>query len=154
MKHTIPLPKYPTKMFQVRWAEKLGNIDFPYAVRYVLIFFGFSIRIHVWKCSDGPMVNGEQHFHSHPWWFITFIIKGSYTDVTPNGSEILNKFSLRFRRANHLHYVKPGTDGCISILLTGRPFNKWGFLVNDKIVRPIKYFRKFKSNAICNINQI
>lgn len=147
--NSIYEPKNPTSLFQIRWAEKLGNSNFPYAIRYVFIFFGFAIRIHIWYCSDGPMINGDKHFHSHPWWFITFIVKGYYTDITQNGREILKNFSIRFRKSNHLHYVEPSKNGCISILFTGRPLKKWGFLVNGRILRPIKYFRKFHSNAIC-----
>lgn len=128
----------------------MGNIKSPYAYRYVFLFFGFAIRIHIWKCSDAPTTQGTGHYHNHPWWFITFVIKGSYTDFTPTGKELLKRFTLKFRKANHLHYVVPSKGGCITILFTGRPLQKWGFLVNNRILRPIKYFRKFGDNAICS----
>lgn len=139
-----------TKPFQIRWNEPLGKKDNPYAHRYVFIFFGYAIRIHIWKCSDGPVENSnEKHFHNHPWWFITWVIKGSYNDITVQGKELLKTGAIRYRKANHLHYVEPNKGGCITILLTGRPKQKWGFLVNNRILRPLKYFHKFGDNAPC-----
>ncbi len=138
------------KKFAFRWKEPLGDKLNPYAHRHLLVFGGFSIRIHRWYCTDAVFdKNKNTHFHNHPWWFFTFIIKGSYKDITPTGTQELKRFSFKFRKANHLHYVKPGKNGCISILFTGRPKSKWGFLVNDRILRPIKYFRKFGKNAPC-----
>lgn len=129
------------KKLQLRWNEALGNPQSPYAHRWVLVLFGFSIRIHKWKCGDGI------HFHSHPWWFITFVLKGSYTDVyDDNGAtkrDTLKRFSFRFRKADHKHYVEVPKTGCITILLTGRPIQKWGFWINGKMKKPLKYFHKF-----------
>lgn len=150
--NTVPTIKQKTKSFQIRWNEPLGKEGAPYAYRYVFIFFGYAIRVHIWKCTDGLVVKddlGKTHYHNHPWWFITFIIKGYYFDVTEKGVEKLKRFSIRFRKANHLHYVIPGDKGCVSILFTGRPNQKWGFWVDNRILRPIKYFKKFGSNAPC-----
>ena len=151
--NSVPKVKLPSKLFQIRWKEKLGNEEFPYAIRYCLIFFGYSLRIHIWKCSDAHTDKTDELFyHTHPWWFFTFIIKGSYNDCTPNGTELLSTFSLRYRKAEYLHYVVPNKNGCISLLLTGRPINKWGFLVNNRILRPLKFFAKFGKNKNCAIN--
>lgn len=131
-----------TKKFQIRWREPLGEIECPYAYRYVFLFFDFAIRIHVWKRSDD-----KRYKHTHPWWFCTFVLKGSYTDVYDLYGEEkrdeLTKFSFRFRRANHKHYVEVPKEGCITILFTGRPMQKWGFWVDNKMKRPLKYFHKF-----------
>lgn len=135
-------PKQKTKQFQVRWKEPLGEVECPYAYRYVFLFFGFAIRIHVWKRSDD-----KRFMHSHPWWFITLVLKGSYTDVYDDNGvtkrDVLNRFSIRLRRANHKHYVEVPREGCITILLTGRPKQKWGFWIDGKMKRPLKYFHKF-----------
>lgn len=134
--------KKTSKWFQIRWNEPLGEESCPYAYRYVFIFFGFSIRIHKWLRSDD-----KRHMHTHPWWFMTFVLKGSYTDVSMKDGvtvkDEVKRFSMRYRAANHLHYVDVPKEGCISILITGRPKNKWGFWVNNSIKRPLRYFHKF-----------
>jgi hypothetical protein len=135
-------PKQKTKKFQIRWNEPLGEVECPYAHRYVFLFFGYALRIHVWKRSDD-----KRFMHSHPWWFMTFVLKGSYTDVyDENGivkKDTLKRFSFRFRKADHKHYVDVPKGGCITILLTGRPIQKWGFWIDGKMKRPLKYFYKF-----------
>lgn len=57
------------------WGEKLGDPECPYMQRWVINFRLFSIRVHRWWRSDDKRAQ-----HDHPWWFITWIIKGSYTD--------------------------------------------------------------------------
>ena len=135
-------PFNKTKLFQIRWNEPLGEKECPYAFRYVFIFFGFAIRIHKWIRSDD-----KRNFHDHPWWFITFVLKGSYTDVYNDNNIIkqdtLKRFKLRYRPSNHRHYVDVPKEGCWTILLTGRPIRKWGFYIDGKFKRPLKYFDKF-----------
>lgn len=141
-------PKQKTKQFQIRWKEPLGEAECPYAYRYVFLFFGFALRIHIWKRSDD-----KRYMHSHPWWFITFVLKGSYTDVYDAQGQVkrdrLSRFSIRFRPASHRHYVDVPKSGCITILLTGRPIQKWGFWIDGKMKRPLKYFHKF-GHPLCD----
>lgn len=132
MKHKKPFK------FGIRWKEPLGMPYCPYMYRWVFNFKLFSIRIHHWIRSDD-----KRAFHSHPWNFITFVIKGSYIDVTPEGKETLKFGSIRYRKNHHMHYVDVPKTGCWSILLTGNPNFKWGFLVNNKFIRKDKYFKKY-----------
>ncbi len=82
-------------------------------------------------------------------------MKGSYTDVSfnPTTKEVkkdyLKLFSARYRKANHLHYVEIPKGGAISILFTFRPKQHWGFWVNNRILRPLKYFHKW-GHPICD----
>lgn len=141
-------PFKSVKPFQVRWKEPLGKIECPYAYRYVFLFFGFGLRVHVWLRSDD-----KRYKHSHPWWFCTLVVKGSYKDVYDSEgqekSDKLNRFSFRFRKSNHKHYVDIPEGGCVTILLTGRPKQKWGFWIDGKMKRPLKYFYKF-GHPICS----
>lgn len=68
-------PFNKVKNFQIRFNEPLGTAECPYAYRWVLIFFGYSIRIHKWIRSDD-----KRYFHDHGWWFATFVLKGSYIE--------------------------------------------------------------------------
>ncbi len=132
-------PFWQTKQFQLRWNEPLGEKDCPYAYRWVFIFFGYSIRIHKWIRSDD-----KRYPHTHSWWFLTLVLRGAYTDVDSNGKrDILKRFSIRYRPATHCHYVEVPNGGCLSILITGKPLHKWGFLVNGRYYRPLRFFDRY-----------
>lgn len=126
------------KPLQFRWNEPLGVPECPYAYRWVFIFFGYSIRVHHFLRSDD-----KRYFHDHAWWFLTFVLKGSYTDVSPQGEDVLKPGSIRFRQAKHPHYVKVAEGGCWTFLITGKPMRNWGFWVDGRFKRPLKYFHKF-----------
>lgn len=152
-----------TKKFQLRWNEPLGKKECPYAYRFVLIFFGFSIRVHYWLRSDD-----KRHMHDHPWDFRTFVLRGAYYDVSryDTEEEIPTKLQgsyrtetfeedhilvreyvtvTAFRKANHKHYVEIPKPGVITILFCSRPYNKWGFWIAGKktLWRPLRYFSKY-----------
>jgi hypothetical protein len=137
---------YKTSDFQIRWNEPLGLKECPYAYRWVFIFFGYSIRVHKWIRSDD-----KRYMHSHSWDFRTFVLRGNYIDVSlKNGvivKEIVSKTA--FRKASHLHYVEVPKEGCLTILFCSKPYQKWGFWVNDRILRPLRFFDKY-GHPICS----
>jgi hypothetical protein len=122
--------------------QKLGNPTSPYMKRWAFITKYFSIRIHHWFTGDD-----DRYFHDHPWNFICIVIKGSYDDVSPNGIDTLRLGSIRFRQALYTHTVK--TNGCWTIVLTGKEFRKFGFYVPNKSGKLVwlkakRYFLKYK----------
>ncbi len=136
-------PFWQTKNFQLRWNEPLGEKDCPYAYRWVFIVFGFSFRIHHFLRSDD-----KRFLHDHAWWFLTFVLKGGYTDISLNSDNVeikdtLTRFSFRYRPALHKHYVEVPKGGCWTMLITGKPFRNWGFWVNGKLMRPLRYFSRY-----------
>ena len=68
----------PFKLFQIRWAEKLGVPDDPYLVRWTFILFGYSMRIHHWIKSDD-----DRYFHDHSADLLSIVLKGRYWNVKP-----------------------------------------------------------------------
>jgi hypothetical protein len=66
------------KLFQIRWAEKLGYEDNPYLIRWTFIFFGYSMRIHHWIKSDD-----NRFFHDHSADLLSIVLKGRYWNVKP-----------------------------------------------------------------------
>jgi len=123
------------------WGQKLGREDKPYLQRWVVGNASFSIRLHHWFYGDDPRA-----FHDHAWDFICFVIKGSYYDVTESGEEFMPRGVIRFRKAGHKHTVK--TDGCWTIVVTGKTKRKWGFWVRNATGNPIwlrarRYFFKY-----------
>ena len=124
--------------FPIIWGQKLGKPECPYMRRWVIDFKLFSLRLHHWYSSD------DQRFaHDHAWNFITIVLKGSYEDISDNGSELLQTGSLRYRTARHRHKVKVPPSGCWTFLITGSFSRRWGFWVKEKFIEQRRYFFKF-----------
>lgn len=142
------------KSVQIRWKEKLGNIDCPYLYRWSFVFFGYSIRIHHWIKSDD-----NRYFHDHSCNLISIILKGYYYNnvpVDPENPDVNNKKRILAKafkpwraKATAKHYLEIPKAGAWTLLLCGRPYHKWGFYVKNnesgKYVkwRPLRYFHKF-----------
>jgi hypothetical protein len=46
------------------------------------------------------------------------------------------------------HWLDIPKEGAWTILLCGRPYNKWGFYTPDgRKMRPLRYFHKYKGHA-------
>lgn len=119
----------------IRLREKLGLPECPYVIRWrIEIPFG-SLRVHHWLAGDDLRA-----FHDHPWWFLTLVVRGGYSDVSPEGCDLLRPGSVRFRKAHHRHTVQPFPQGAWTILVTGPPGRKWGFWVKGKFIKANKYF--------------
>lgn len=127
-------------VLKLRWAEKLGLPDCPYVIRWRLEVRGLgSVRVHHWLSSDDPRA-----YHDHPWWFLTLVVKGGYTDSNPRRDDHLQAPAVRFRSALHQHTVYPDAGGAWTILLTGRPLRAWGFWPGrDKFVKANKWFLSY-----------
>ena len=86
--------------------------------------------------SDEPIL------HSHPWSWGALILKGGYWEHTPEGRFWRGPGSLRFRKADALHYLELDKDEngnnipCWSIFFMGRksPGDHWGFQINGKMI--------------------
>lgn len=128
----------PFKPFQIRWREKLYQRDCHYLTRWTFLFFNYSIRIHHWIKSDvGP------HFHDHPFDFISIVLKGSYTNVTPEAKYEVKAGSIWYAKGDKQHRLIIPKEGAWTLLLCSRPYRKWGFFVNNHLWRPLRYFSKF-----------
>jgi len=127
-------------LFGIIWHNPIGLPECPYMIRWVILFFGYSIRLHHWVASDD-----QRNFHDHPWWMITLMLKGRYVDITSEKHDILTSGSIRFRKASHKHTVKVDPPGCWTLLITGRSVNNWGFYVpgRERRLRPLRYFSRY-----------
>lgn len=97
-----------------------------------------SARVHHWLSPDDGRA-----FHDHPWWFVTMVVRGGYTDRSPAGEEHLPSRSVRYRPAEHRHTVVPDPGGAWTVLLTGRPVRAWGFWLDGKFRKANKWFASF-----------
>ena len=130
------------KRFQIRWREKLGLQEEPYLYRWTFLFFGYSIRLHHWIKSDD-----RRYFHDHACDLLSIIIKGKYFNVIEEDGKAVKHLAKawvpRKMKAKDRHYLDIPKEGAWTILLCGRPYNKWGFYINNHKWRPLRYFHKF-----------
>lgn len=132
------LSPWTIKPFQIRWNEPLGRPECPYMCRTVLIVYDYAARLHRWFRSDD-----KRFFHDHSWWYINIVLWGSLVDVTPTGRRLRKTGSIGFYPATHQHYVEIPVGGAITFLISGRPIRNWGYWVNGKLKRPLKYFHRY-----------
>ena len=131
-------PSPGTKRFVLKFREQLGLPTCPYLIRWRFETPWGSIRLHHWRAPDDP-----RHRHDHPWSFVTFVLKGGYTDLSPSGDQHLRAPAVQYRDATHQHTVVPDPGGAWTIIVTGPKIREWGFWVNGKFRSRIKYFWKF-----------
>lgn len=124
-----------TKRFILKLNERLGLPSCPYVIRWRLETPWFSIRLHHWLAPDDDRAK-----HDHPWSFTTFVLKGGYTDSSPDGDDHLRAPAIRHRKATHQHTVFPDPGGCWTVIVTGPKIRNWGFWVKGKFVKMNKYF--------------
>lgn len=128
-------PSAYRKKFIVKMNEKLGLPSCPYVVRWRVETPWFSVRLHHWLAPDDDRAK-----HDHPWDFVTFVLRGGYTDASPDGDEHLRAPAVRYRAATHQHTVFPDPGGAWTVIVTGPKIRQWGFWVNGKFVKMNKYF--------------
>jgi len=124
-------PSPPT----IFWNEPVGLPECPYLRRWVLLTPWFSVRLHRWEASDDV-----RYFHDHPWWYAVFVLRGSYLDASPKGLDVVRAGSFRYRSAEHRHSVVVLVRGTLTLLVTGPAERRWGFWVNDRLIKRDRYF--------------
>jgi hypothetical protein len=126
---------------KLTWKQPGGLKECPYFYRYVLDFGFISLRLHHWLGDDD-----HRAYHDHPYWFLTFILKGGYDDVsiTPKEGfsfkETLRAGMFRYRPAEFRHSVQNVLPGTWTFLITGKPSRRWAFWINGKKLMRDKYF--------------
>jgi len=134
-----PYRKFGT-LFQIRWKEALGRPECPYLYRWTIIILGFSIRLHRWIRSDD-----KRYFHDHSCDFLSIILKGKYTNVTPNGMFTVKAGSYWWSKGSNRHYLDIPKGGAWTLLFCTRPYRKWYFWITEtRKLRPLEYFHRYK----------
>jgi hypothetical protein len=66
--------------------------------------------------------------HDHPWDNVSFILAGSYTEITPEGETVRNPGDVVYRTATDAHrLIIPDGGQVLSLFLTGPIVREWGF---------------------------
>lgn len=120
----------------VKQAKKRPYIHIPadtaeYMERYWLIpeswKLPFAVRIHIIKAADR-----DRHLHDHPFNFRTFILSGHYTEERVDGPIYRRRGTTYKLKATEPHRItgltaSPFEDGVITMFITGRRKQPWGF---------------------------
>lgn len=94
-----------------------------------------NVYVHQFIHSDD-----DRAPHDHPWWFVSWVLKGHYFEHTDAGVIRRERWSLAFRRAVHRHRVELPSEPtwnfdrdewqevpAWTLLITGRRVRQWGF---------------------------
>lgn len=145
---------------KVQWGVLGGLPECPYFRKWVIDFGPFAIRLHRWYADDDHRAP-----HDHPYWFWTFVLRGGYVDIaydvdenggcTVSDAQIMGRSRREriapglglgrgrrwaYRPAEHLHSVQRVLPNTWTLLISGRPFRRWGFQIGGKKLMRDKYF--------------
>lgn len=107
----------------------IGGEDQPYLKRWYLIPRNtfINVYLHQFLRSDDDRAK-----HDHPWWFVSFLIWGSYLeDLDRNGVQrwigrSAPSVALRRTTDRHIVYLFKSRPAW-TIVITGRTVREWGF---------------------------
>ena len=133
----------------IRYAERTPYTHLDgYMLRFWVVqpsrwTFGLGLRLHIILRSDN-----DRDMHTHPWWFVSLILRGTYWEVLPGelgqpgvhqgGYVNLNEpFRIEQRKPGHLcfhtrrtrHKLMLFRGSVTTLVLTGRDHGSWGYQV-------------------------
>lgn len=82
----------------------------------------FNIYLHCFGESDD-----DRALHDHPWWNISFLIKGELVEHTMNKKRIIPWFIPILRSAKTAHRLELIKGPAWTIFITGPKVRSWGF---------------------------
>lgn len=114
------------KLLALEPHQLIGGESRPYMRRWFLIPRNrwLNIYLHQFLRDDD-----DRALHDHPWWFVSLMVRGQYTEITENGSAgyMRRAPDIAFRSAEHRHRIVLGDGTCWTIVLTGPRVRDWGF---------------------------
>lgn len=112
----------------------------------------FNIYYHEIRASDF-----DRHLHDHPFWWFSFMLRGSYIEHTTKRVNGRSKGYFTFKSPWRLHkLIMNDQDGANTIFITIFKIRKWGFQTEDGWVPNDKYLDKFgiQSGENHNLNPV
>lgn len=97
----------------------------------------FSIRLHRIHREDM-----DRHPHDHPWHARSFILSGGYVEVRRDRAMLRLAGTSYALRPGEFHRIAQVCEGgAVTLFITGRRSNQWGFWVNGRKVASHLYFQ-------------
>jgi hypothetical protein len=124
--------------------EQIGPDECPLMFRWTLSSGrAGKLLLHLFPANVEDL-----HYHDHPRPFVTLVLVGRYTDLTPDGTDELRQGMLRFRRAGHMHKTATGRMGALTLVVMGPQTREWGFLRDGRWWPFREYLDRFGGNAV------
>jgi len=117
----------------IKWATKRRPCDLVVDVDYMERWYViprnrfFNIYIHHFMGSDEPIP------HNHPWYSLSWIVSGHYTEHLLSGSRIKRAGSWTLRTPDLYHWIEIDKP-VYTLFITGPRLQEWGFLRGAKWV--------------------
>jgi len=139
------LPGYMRRDWLIPYRADIGDGTGPVPFRsrpiaWLLQRFDIAVRIHEILRSDN-----ERHPHSHPWSYLTVILRGSYLEQRYNDEGDLVDYrahgpgSILWRPAGSLHRLSLFDGPVTTLFITFKKRGGWGFQVDGKIIPHREY---------------
>lgn len=107
----------------------IGGSEKPYMRRWWVIPRNkiFNVYLHHFIRSDDARA-----LHDHPWWNLSILLVGRYTEHTIGAGGTGHKVeyragNLKFRTARYAHRIELTHGECWTIFITGPVIRVWGF---------------------------
>jgi hypothetical protein len=69
----------------------------------------------------------DRALHDHPWWSVSFLLKGELLEVHKNGTRSPLRFFPLIRSAKFAHMLKVAKGPVWTLFITGPVIRGWGF---------------------------
>jgi len=107
----------------------IGGQEHPYMRRWWLIPRNrwFNLYLHQFLRSDD-----DRALHDHPWWNVSVLLAGEYTEhtIAPGGINtrtVRRAGEMKARGATAAHRIELHAGPCWTLFVTGRNLRSWGF---------------------------
>lgn len=107
----------------------IGEYENPYLYRWWLIPRNpvFNIYLHFFMRSDD-----DRALHDHPWWNLSILLEGSYTEHTiraggVNVRTVRRAGGMKLRTGSAAHRIELHDGPCWTVFITGPRYRQWGF---------------------------
>jgi hypothetical protein len=118
------------KTMQSRQPDQIiGGAEDAYMLRWYAIPRNrwFNIYLHAFLRSDD-----DRALHDHPWWNVSLLMDGSYTEHTIDAGGVEQRTirtarDWKARWATHAHRIELHEGPCKTIFITGPRIRDWGF---------------------------
>lgn len=103
----------------------IGGRENPYLERWWIIPRNEQQNVYLHRILRD---DDDRALHDHPWENISYVIAGTYREITPDGTFIRQPGDIVRRQATDMHRLEL-IDGepCVSLFFTGPKVRDWGF---------------------------
>ncbi len=108
-----------------------GEVSRLFMRRFYLFYLPPFLRVCVHKIA-GP---DTEYPHSHPWSYVSIVLKGRHFEHLETGSILRKPFSIAIRKHSTFHRLEPVDGPSWTLIFMGPRRHAWGFLKQGRFVR-------------------